>query len=235
MLPVQLLLIGLPVLPEALDRYLQSKVKQFFITPISNLIHTLMIEGAKTFIFHLLEAIQFIVQLVLGIVQVVYKDIITVIAYIVWGVLWLMVYMYLTLLFIGEQCQAFGKWFISLVTTGFMCLSNIGTSFVNGVNSVYSGITNYTTTSIIWILTQIINFIWYLATNIFSVLHLAFTMVFLLMKFAIVAIVLGIVAYIGIIIYQFFNCCHFLHFKVTSTLAWHWPTNHLDNSAKEVC
>ena len=168
-----------------------------------------MIEGAKTFIFHLLEAIQFIVQLVLSIAQIVYKDIIMIIAYIVWGVLWLLMYIYLTLLFSGKQCQAFGKWFISLVTTGFMCLSNTGTSFVNGVNSVYSGITKYTTTSVIWILTQIINFIWYLAKNIFSILHLASTMVFLLMKLAIIVIVLGIVAYIGIIIYQFFNHCHF--------------------------
>ena len=86
--------MGLPVLPKALDRYLQSKVKQFFITPISNLLQKLMFIGVKTFCLHFLEAIQFTVQLLLGAAQVSYQGIVYLIAYFIWAVLWLLVYIY---------------------------------------------------------------------------------------------------------------------------------------------
>ena len=93
--------------------------------------------------------------------------------------------------------------------TIFMYFTNRVSAFLSRVNTIYITIVNFTTSTLVWLFTQAFNFIWYFSTNIFSVLHFAFNMVFFLLKLIIATVVLGIVAYIGIIIYHFFNWRHF--------------------------
>ena len=71
----------------------------------------------------------------------------------------------------------------------------------SGTNSVYSAIVTFTTSRIGWFINKIINFLWYLATNIFGVLHFGFTIMWIALRLIIAAVVPGVTGYLGIIAY----------------------------------
>ena len=115
-----------------------------------------------------------------------------------------------------EGLQNTGNWVYSVfrrcylgLLSMFVYIVAILSSVQATINSSYKGIVWHTTTAVYWIFSHICNCVWYFVTNIFSVLHFAFNMVFLLLKLAIAAIVIVIIIYLGIILYRFFNQRHF--------------------------
>ena len=80
MFPTQLLLLGLPILPEALNRYFSAKIKHYIVTPASNFMPHILFLGVKTFLLHFMEAVHCIAQLLLGALNTIYNDIIYVLA-----------------------------------------------------------------------------------------------------------------------------------------------------------
>ena len=70
----QLLLIGLPVFPTALDCYLQAKFKQLVITPIYNLLYTIFVSVLGSILVLLLGILVAIAKAGITALKVVYQD-----------------------------------------------------------------------------------------------------------------------------------------------------------------
>ena len=103
---------------------------------ISNFIQNRMIHGAKTFLTHLFKAIQVIVQLVLGVAKVIYQDIIYVTAYLIWAVLWILVYIYQGIQFIGSQLIRRYNTVIFVANSILMYFASLLSALQTGANSI---------------------------------------------------------------------------------------------------
>ena len=137
MFPTQLLILGLPILPEALDRYFSAKIKQYIVTPVSNFITHLLFLGFKTFLLHFMEAVHCIAQAVLGALNTVYNDIIYMLALILWSILWFLAYVTWTLEWSAKTKVNIYNIIASLIYTVFMCVRAIPTYIQHSISQYH--------------------------------------------------------------------------------------------------
>ena len=95
---LQLLVLGLPIIPGSLDRYIQAKVKQYIIMPITNLLYLLFVQTLQlvvTAIYLILWSIFYVIYTIL---EVIYLDIAWFCKRFWWYTTWLGYFIHLLLL-----------------------------------------------------------------------------------------------------------------------------------------
>ena len=195
---LQLFVSGLPIIPASVDRYLQAKLKQYVINPIVNFLYIVFVQSIQW----LLTAIYLAIWTVLGAVYAIWQLVYTVLT---WGIhrLW----WYTTWLGYFVKQFIFRLWLV-IKAVAIWTAQDISWQFQT---VTFSFIWSYDLVIFMW--DQIYHFIAsnlqtaavYIWTDIVWILSI----MWFIIKLAILAIFAGIIMYIAVLFYRFFSCRDF--------------------------
>ena len=191
---LQLLILGLPIIPGSIDHYLQAKFKQYIINPIANALHLLFVESIRVVFTALYLVIWTIGYYIIVSFQVIMSDLLWGIKHFWWYTTWLSYFIKLFLYNIQVIVTTVIRWTIDNIRW-----------IINGVCDPF--IWFYTSVTYMWDI--VLKFLWnnLQAAVIYVCQDIVFffTIMWFIFQLAVLAVLSGLTIYLAVIIYRFFS------------------------------
>ena len=202
---LQLLVLGLPIIPGSINHYLQAKVKQYIINPIMNFLYIIFIETAKWIATAFYLAIWSIGYFIFTVLQTLISDFTWGIKRFWWYTPWLgyFIKQFVYCIYVVISTVAWWTlqdiyWLVTCICAPFIWLYT-------------TGIWLYTSGTYMWaaIYKFIVDNLQTAAIYVWEDIVLLFTIMWFVFKLAILAVFSGLTIYLAVIIYRFFSRCDF--------------------------